>query len=61
MADTHKLLQIRKCPTDLLARINAMAELSGVSREQFVIECLDDATKELKPIQEKRKQARKRQ
>jgi len=37
-----------------------MAELAGVPREQFVIECLEKETEELKPIQEKRKRSKRR-
>lgn len=47
----------------LLARVNAMAALSELSQQEFVIECLVDATEDVaeaqKTIQRKREARRK--
>jgi len=53
-------LQVRKFPRDLLARIDAAAKLTGIKREQLVVESLEDATTDVKELQEKLRSARKR-
>jgi hypothetical protein len=55
------LLQVRPIPADLLERVNAAAALEGLTTKQFVINVLEEETKDPKPIQEARKQRRAKQ
>ena len=55
------LLQVRPIPADLLERVNAAAAIEGLTTKQFVIDVLEKETKNLKPIQEARKQRRAKQ
>jgi uncharacterized protein (DUF1778 family) len=47
-----------RIPPDLFERVKAAAELLSLDRDQFVTECLEEATRRLKPIQELMKQER---
>jgi hypothetical protein len=51
-------LTIKKLPQSLLRLVNAKAELSDLSQPEFVIECLEDATDDLKPVWERIKRER---
>lgn len=45
-------LQIRDCPADLLGRVNGIAELAEVDRDELVIYWLRLATKETELLQD---------
>jgi len=47
-----------RIPPDVFERVKAAAELLSLDLSQFVAECLEDATKRLRPIQEQMKQER---
>jgi hypothetical protein len=51
-------LTIKKLPHELLRLVNAKAELSHLSQPEFVIECLEDATEDLRPVRERIKRER---
>jgi hypothetical protein len=53
-------LQIKQFPKELLARIDAAAKLLTIKREQVVTELLEEATKDVKELEEKLRDARKR-
>jgi hypothetical protein len=44
-------LQIRKMPSDLFGRVNAMAELLELDRDDWVKDVLRDAVKGLESVQ----------
>jgi hypothetical protein len=54
------LLQVRPIPEDLLHRINMAAEAEGVTQAQFVIEVLDEETKDMRAVQAARNEKRKK-
>jgi len=51
-------LQVRPIAADLLQRINLAAEAEGLSQAQFVIEVMENETKDMKPVVEARQQRR---
>ena len=53
-------LQIKQFPKELLARIDAAAKLLDIKREQVVTELLEEATKDVKELEDKLRDARKR-
>jgi hypothetical protein len=53
-------LQIKQFPKEVLARIDAMAKLLGIKRELVVTELLEEATKDVKELEEKLRDARTR-
>ena len=53
-------LQVRKFPREVLARIDAAAKLLDIKREQVVTELLEEATKDVKELEEKLRDARNR-
>jgi len=48
-----KSLSVPELSPDLLGRVNAKAELLGIGQQMFVIEALEEATKDLVEVQEK--------
>lgn len=53
MPKKSKSLSVKVLPADLLARVNAKAELQGVDQPTFVIEALEEATKDMIETQER--------
>jgi hypothetical protein len=53
-------LQIKQFPKDVLARVDAAAKLLDIKREQVVVELLEEATKDVKELEEKLRDARNR-
>jgi hypothetical protein len=53
-------LQIKQFPKELMARLDAAAKLLGVKREVVVTELLEEATKDVKELEEKLRDARAR-
>jgi hypothetical protein len=51
-------LTIKKLPDELLRLVNAKAALSNLSQPEFVIECLEDATADLRPVRDRIKRER---
>ena len=49
---------MRPIAADLLQRINLAAEAEGLSQAQFVIEVMENETKDMKPVVEARQQRR---
>ncbi|HEV2962913.1 MAG TPA: hypothetical protein VG649_13880 [Candidatus Angelobacter sp.] len=47
-----------RIPPDIFQRVKAAAELIGLDKDQFITECLDEATKPLKDVQERMKRER---
>jgi hypothetical protein len=43
-------LSVKVFPPELLDRVNAKAALLGIDQSEFVIACLDRATKELQQV-----------
>lgn len=58
--DQTAYLQIKQFPKQLLARIDAAAKLLEIKREEVVIELLTEGTKEVKELEEKLRDARRR-
>lgn len=53
-------LQVRQFPKDVMARLDAAAKLLDIKREQVVIELLEEATRDVKELEEKLRDARNR-
>ena len=53
MANKSKSLSLPTVPADLLARVNAKAQLQGIDQPTFVIEALEEATKDLVEVQKR--------
>ena len=53
MSKKSKSLSVKVLPADLLARVNAKAELQGVDQPTFVIEALEEATKDMIETQQR--------
>jgi hypothetical protein len=53
-------LQIRQFPKELLARIDAAAKLLDIKREEVVVELLEEGTKDVRELEEKLRDVRKR-
>lgn len=53
-------LQIKEFPEELLARIDAAAKLLRIKRELVVTELLEEATKDVKELEQKLRDARNR-
>jgi hypothetical protein len=56
----HPLLQVRPIDEDLLRRINMAAEAEGLTQAQFVTAVMRAETKDMEPVQEARRQRRKK-
>ena len=53
MTKKSKSLSVPELSPDLLGRVNAKAELLGIGQQAFVIEALEEATKDLVETQER--------
>ncbi len=53
-------LQIKQFPKEVLARLDAAAKLLDIKRPQVVIELLEEATKDVKELEGKLRDARNR-
>ena len=53
-------LQIKQFPKELLARIDAAAKLLAIKREEVITELLEDVTQDVKELEDKLRDARKR-
>lgn len=54
------LLQVRPISQELLDRINMAADAEGVTQAEFVIDVMQNETKDLKSAQAARKERRKK-
>jgi hypothetical protein len=54
------LLQVRPIDEGLLHRINMAAEAEGLTQAQFVTAVMTAETKDMEPVQEARRQRRKK-
>ena len=54
------LLQVRPISQELLDRINMAASAEGLTQAQFVIDVMENETKDLKDAQAARKERRKK-
>jgi hypothetical protein len=55
-----KFLQVRKFPRKTLDHIDAAAKVLGITREEIVIEVLQDATRDVKDFEDKLRDERER-
>jgi hypothetical protein len=55
-----KYLQISEFPAAIMERIDAAAGLVGIKREELVIELLDEATLNVKELEERLRDERER-
>jgi predicted DNA binding CopG/RHH family protein len=58
MTKESKSLSVKEISSELLARVNAKAALQGTDQPTFVIEALEEATKDLLEIQGRVKRER---
>jgi uncharacterized protein (DUF1778 family) len=58
MPKNSRSLSVKELPPELLTRVNAKAALEGIDQPTFVIEALEEATKDLIETHERVKRER---